>query len=251
MIKNFYSQDLPFGLKPGSVLKNMYKYWQIEHPQTRQLLNKITIDIEPGDSQSIVVVLKTPVCTKPLDMLSSLKITCIGISFIQKQLETGRRRLQEQSKEVLLCGRLENPVVLCQKALINLDLKQSYIPLAVRKNMPIQKFRLPFTTKLDVEDDKEFEFIFIKTVLTEENEDMFKVFECMVFFCQPSVLKLCSSQPAILNVQLKVDVEKLNELPLRVLKRPLTKLLIARVKGTTLLQSFYVNLHLIEGESQD
>jgi hypothetical protein len=70
-----------------------------------------------------VVVLKTPVCTKPLDMLSSLKITCVGISFIQKQLETGRRRLQEQSREILLCGRLENPVVLCQKALINLDLK--------------------------------------------------------------------------------------------------------------------------------
>jgi hypothetical protein len=49
--------------------------------------------------------------------------------------------------------------------------------------MPIQKFRLPFTTKFEVEDDKEFEFIFIKTVLTEDNEDMFKVFECMVFFC--------------------------------------------------------------------
>jgi hypothetical protein len=70
-----------------------------------------------------VVVLKTPVCSKPIDMLSSLKITCIGISFIQKQLETGRRRLQEQSKEVYLCGRLENPIVLCQKSLINLDLK--------------------------------------------------------------------------------------------------------------------------------
>ena len=65
------------------------------------------------------------------------------------------------------------------------------------------------------------------------------------------MLKLSISQPAILNVQLKVDVEKLNELPNRILKRPLTKLLIARVKGTTLLQSFYVNLHLVEGDSQE
>jgi len=125
--------------------------------------------------------------------------------------------------------------VICQKALVNLDLKQSYIPLAVRKNTPVQKFRLPFTTKFEVDDDKEFEFIFIKTVLTEDNEEMFKVFECMVFFCQPSVLRLSSTQPAILNVQLKVDVEKLNILPKRILRRPLTKLLIARVKGTTLL----------------
>lgn len=57
----------------------MYKFWQIEHPFTRQLLNKITIDIEAGESQSIVVVLKTPVSAKPIDMLTSLKITCAGI----------------------------------------------------------------------------------------------------------------------------------------------------------------------------
>ena len=95
MLKNFYLSDLPLQLKPDSTHKNLYKYWQIEHPETKQLLNKITIDIEPGESQSIVVVLKSPVCSKPIDMLSSLKITCIGISFIQKQLETGRRRLQE------------------------------------------------------------------------------------------------------------------------------------------------------------
>ena len=82
-----------------------------------------------------------------------------------------------------MCGRLENPVVICQKALVNIDLKQSYIPLAVRKNTPVQKFRLPFTTKFAADEDKEFEFIFIKTVKTEDNEDIFKVFECMVFFC--------------------------------------------------------------------
>jgi hypothetical protein len=27
MLRNFYLQDLPFGLKPDSVFKNMYKYW--------------------------------------------------------------------------------------------------------------------------------------------------------------------------------------------------------------------------------
>jgi len=70
-------------------------------------------------------------------MLSSLKITCVGISFIQKQLETGKRRLLEQQREIILCGRLENPVVLCQKALVNIELRQSYIPLAVRKNSPV------------------------------------------------------------------------------------------------------------------
>jgi hypothetical protein len=64
-------------------------------------------------------VLRTPVLPKPTDMITSLKITCSGISFIQKQLESGRRRLMEQSKEIFICGRLENPIVNCQKSLVN------------------------------------------------------------------------------------------------------------------------------------
>jgi len=73
---------------------------------------------------------------------------------------------------------------------------------------------LPFYTKSHEETD--FEFIFIKSVRTDFNEDMCKVFDCMVFFCQPSVLKVGGLQagvPAILNVQLKVDIDKLSELP--------------------------------------
>jgi hypothetical protein len=44
-----------------------------------------------------------------------------------------------------------------------------------------------------------------------------------------------------------VDTDKLQSLPTHVLSQPLTKLLIARVQGTNLMQSFYVNLCLIEG----
>jgi hypothetical protein len=58
-------------------------------------------------------------------------------------------------------------------------------------------------------------------VRTPFNEDMCRIFDCMVFFCQPSVLKVGhhSQPPAILNVQLKVDVEKLKELPRHLLKQ--------------------------------
>lgn len=130
---------------------------------------------------------------------------------------------------VLLCGRLENPVVFCTKAICD-DNKQALIPLAVRVDVPVQKFRLPFLTKAG-SDDTDFEFIFIKTVRTEFNEEMCQVFDRMVFFCQPSVLKVSAKgkAPAILNVQLKVDCEKMLELPRRVLKQRVTKLLIARV----------------------
>ena len=73
---------------------------------------------------------------------------------------------------------------------------------------------MPFQTKVG-SDDTNFEFIFIKSVRTEHNEEMCQVFDRMVFFCQPSVLKVSSkgNQAAILNVQLKVDIDKMNELP--------------------------------------
>ena len=82
---------------------------------------------------------------------------------------------------------------------------------------------------------------------------MYDVFDCMVFYCQPSVVKVGGpGQPAaILNVQLKVDVDRLALLPASVLKQTVTKLLIARVQGTNLMQSFYVTLNLIEVEGNE
>ena len=74
-----------------------------------------------------------------------------------------------------------------------------------------------------------------------------EVFDCMSFFCQPNVLPVGDEAQAILNVQLKVDIYKLNALPEKQIKMNLTKLLIARVKGTNLLQSFYVTLHVVDG----
>lgn len=98
--------------------------------------------------------------------------------------------------------------------------------------------------------ETEFEFIFIKSSkpknCSEMEERQVEVFECMSFFCQPNVLPVNDKAPAILNVQLKVDLEKLEKLPEEQLRLHLTKLLIARVKGTNLLQSFYVTLKVVD-----
>ena len=73
----------------------------------------------------------------------------------------------------------------------------------------------------------------------------------MTFFCQPAVLNVGSSQAAVLNVQLKMDVDKMRSLPDEYFDYNLTKLLIARVKGTNLLQSFYVTLKFVDSSAQD
>lgn len=121
----------------------------------------------------------------------------------------------------------------------------------------MQKFRLPFKNMSQV--DTEFEFIFIKSPKGVEGLafDPQTIFEHMQFFCQPSVLQLPgapkdggAAQAAMLNVQIKVDTEWFkNEVPEdKVYTMP--KLLIARVKGTSLLQSFFVTVCLVNGSSE-
>lgn len=66
-----------------------------------------------------------------VNMLSILKITQ-GNTYTVKSIETGKRRVLEDTEQVLLVGRLLNPVVYCNKALIDANLKQAIIPMAVR-----------------------------------------------------------------------------------------------------------------------
>ena len=73
---------------------------------------------------------------KPINMLSVLKVTQ-GQTYTVKNLETGRRKTQEDYMEVLLTGRLENPAVYCTKAIVEQSSKQCVIHLAVRSDTPV------------------------------------------------------------------------------------------------------------------
>jgi len=141
------------------------------------------------------------------------------------------------SLRVMVVGKIENPMLYCCKAMFEDKTNQLIIPLAVKRGEALHKYKLPF--KLSNQKEAEFEFIFIKSSkpknCSETEERQVEVFECMSFFCQPNILPVNHDNAAILNVQLKVDNEKLDKLPADQLKLHLTKLLIARVKGTNLL----------------
>jgi len=74
LLEPFYMADLPYK-KPQYETENIPKCWGIEHPTTKQLLNKVQIELEPSESKSIVIVCKAPQCMKPINMLSVLKVT--------------------------------------------------------------------------------------------------------------------------------------------------------------------------------
>ena len=168
------------------------------------------------------------------------------------KIESNKVSINRQMK-VILCGKLENPTLFCLKGLKEEGVDATTIPLVARRRVDIQKFKLPFKNLSST--DTDFEFIFIKSVKSnDQDQDSFEskqhaVFECMTFFCQPAVLKVGNKAPAILNVQLKVDHAKLNNLPEEVLNMTLTKLLVARVKGSNLIQSFYVTINLLDSNA--
>jgi tRNA U34 2-thiouridine synthase MnmA/TrmU len=81
-----------------------------------------------------VIVFKTPTLMRVVNMLSILKITQ-GNTYTVKSIETGKRRVFEDFFQTLLVGRLLNPVIYCNKALIDANLKQAIIPLAIRLDM--------------------------------------------------------------------------------------------------------------------
>ena len=47
MLASYYEEDLPFK-QPVVQVENLYKQWSIEQPQSKQLMSKITVELEPN-----------------------------------------------------------------------------------------------------------------------------------------------------------------------------------------------------------
>ena len=111
---------MPFK-QPIKQIENLFKCWSIESPQTKQLTNKVQVTLQPFEEFTIVIVLKTPSYQREINLMTLLKITQ-NTTITQKSLETGKRTVTEDSMQVILCGRLENPIVFCNKALVDAQL---------------------------------------------------------------------------------------------------------------------------------
>ena len=134
-----------------------------------------------------------------------------------------RKLVINQSLNVILCGRLENPVLICPKAITcqgsskvsknsvreAAEMTPVVIPIVAKLGLDVQKFKLPFKAACATTQETDFEFIFIKSVQPEPTESgdsleekQFDVFSCMTFFCLPAVLKVGPEAASLLTVQL-------------------------------------------------
>ena len=66
---------------------------------------------------------------------------------------------------MLLCGKLQNPVLQCLKGIANPAFENAtVIPIVAKLNQGVQKFKIPFKAVHACSPETDFEFIFIKSV---------------------------------------------------------------------------------------
>lgn len=100
-------------------------------------------ELGPYETKDLVLVIQTPMKASSRDLLAKLQIThvadaCEPKSFVEKRvgpvIET-RSVAIEKTLQVLLCGKLQNPVLTCVKSIANSIMKGvSVIPIAAKLN---------------------------------------------------------------------------------------------------------------------
>jgi hypothetical protein len=134
------------------------------------------------------------------------------------------------------------------RQLYNRATGQDIISLAVKKAAGVQKFKLPFKN-LSTYLDSDIEFAFIKTQQSADPNGRLEPIECLQFYCSPNLLKIAADQMQILNIQIKVNTDVLldeERVEPKSLKMPINKLLVARLKNSQLLFSFFISINLTE-----
>lgn len=129
--------------------------------------------------------------------------------------------------------------------------------MAIKKQDGQQKFRIPFkNTNLRVDSDVDFTFIKMPKSQNKDREEEAdgeankepekNITDYLEFFCQPSSLKLNGGQQGLLNVIVKVNNTRMKEeMTEKEIKKQSSKLLIAKIKDTSLFFDFFVSLRMV------
>ena len=165
---------------------------------------------------------------------------------IKKDGEEGHKveeTIKNKQMKVMLCGVVEPPELICCKQVYDINTKQNKVPLALKPTSGTQKFRIQFRNNGSKEVEADFSFVKIG----EQREGEFSMNEYLEFFCMPGTLKIPAKTTSILNVMVKVNMEKVRkakqEGKLKV-SRNLFKLLIAKMTDSSLLFSYFFDVTL-------
>lgn len=234
--------------------ENSSQCWYIENPKTKDLTKKITLKLGPKCEQEFIIVLKTLQPKQKAISLSFLNLEIHGIDGKEKfnvkhiqKTDEGDVSLQKSIKEkqiqVMLCGVVDPPDLICCKQVYDIATKQNKVPIALKPTSGTQKFRIQFRNNGSKELEADFSFVKIG----ENKDGEFSMNEYLEFFCMPGTLKIPPKTTSILNVMIKVKMDKVEEAKnrgeLRISKN-LFKLLIAKLTDSGILFSYFFDVTL-------
>ena len=145
--------------------------------------------------------------------------------------------------KVMLFGVIDPPDLVCCKQVYDTETKQNKVPIALKPVSGTQKFRIQFQNNGSKEVEADFSFVKIG----ENKEGEFSMNEYLEFFCMPGTLKIPPKTVSILNVMVKVNMDKVDEAKKKgekKLSRNLFKLLIAKITDSGILFSYFFDVTL-------
>lgn len=165
---------------------------------------------------------------------------------IKKEGEDGHKleeTIKNREMQVMLCGVVEPPELICCKQVYDVNTKQNKVPLALKPQSGTQKFRIQFRNNGNKEIEADFSFVKIG----EQKKGEFSMNEYLEFFCMPGTLKIPAKTTSILNVMVKVNMDKVRKAKANgelKISRNLFKLLIAKMTDSSLLFSYFFDVTL-------
>lgn len=130
--------------------EHKFNCWFIEDPVKKQLEKSVVVILPPERSIEVIVVVKAPMLESN-ELFSFLQITHIPDrngdgarckTVVEKRIgadlkiTTNHVQVKKQLK-VMLLGKLENPTLMCVKAIKDKKTKQTIIPIAVKRGVQL------------------------------------------------------------------------------------------------------------------
>ena len=132
-----------------------YSCWHFEDSESKDLVKSLQIFVEKENTTEILVVFKSPKIVKAERLYSIINIvkSAKNESLIQK------------SMKIVLHANLETPMLTCCKELNVLDGRLQLVPLVVKKDIGVNRFRIPFKNQGNFELNIEFSIEPIPNIL--------------------------------------------------------------------------------------
>ena len=209
-----------------------HKCWLMESPENKKLEKMLSFKLEPKASKEVLVILKSPMIKNSQHLFNILLLKRQSDIYISNSNEiTGT--WSNKFLRVCLHGIVEIPVITCPRIIKSEDIPT--IPLAVKKAVSVQRYRIPFKNSGKIEIEIEFSFLKAEHALGIE------------YFCVPNVMKLGPNNQGILTVLIKningKDASNSEEISYKsdgvYVKDP--RMLVAKVKNSQIYFSYYID----------